>query len=342
MRRGDGRRVDHQDGIDLGRMDRGSDGEPEVVVGRTPVERKGSRDHRQAGGLQRCCGKNTRAARVREHRDPRPQWNGLRGQHPRGVQHGSYGGHLDQPGLLIQRSPRRADRRGAGADSHDGSFATHATGDAGELARVAEGLGVHGDDPGVLVVLPELQQVVARDVGLVAQRHEPRQSDRHLRGKLQHRCAQRTRLQRDSDAARWKIDWHERSVHLGGPGNLTGGDAHAGRPDQPQAVAAGVGNQRSDVHIGAVDGRHDHCAPHPFGDALLDHVGQGVRRGSDDSQPHVVLDVQHRCVRGAPADGVVVRVHSEHRQRARRDAMPQFVADRPQHVGRADHCDRPG
>ena len=40
----------------------------------------------------------------------------------------------------------------------------HPPGDAGELARVAERLGVHGDDPGRLVVLPELQQVVARHV----------------------------------------------------------------------------------------------------------------------------------------------------------------------------------
>ena len=43
------------------------------------------------------------------------------------------------------------------------------------LRGLPNDLGVHRDDAGVLVVLPELQQVVARDVALVAERDEPRQ-----------------------------------------------------------------------------------------------------------------------------------------------------------------------
>ena len=63
----------------------------------------------------------------------------------------------------------------------------HSAGDAGVLARVAERLGVDRDHLRRLVVLPELEQVVARHVGLVAERDEPRGGQLHVIRELQAR-----------------------------------------------------------------------------------------------------------------------------------------------------------
>ncbi len=55
--------------------------------------------------------------------------------------------------------------------------ARHAPGDPSEAQRVAEALEIERDDGGRLVVLPVLEQVVRRDVCLVAERHERRESE---------------------------------------------------------------------------------------------------------------------------------------------------------------------
>ena len=57
------------------------------------------------------------------------------------------------------------------------------------LPRVAERLGVDRDHRRRLVVLPELEQVVARHVGLVAERHEPRRRQLQVAGQLQQGAA---------------------------------------------------------------------------------------------------------------------------------------------------------
>ena len=71
--------------------------------------------------------------------------------------------------------------------------------EAGELARVAERLEVQEDDVGVGIVLPVLEQIIAADVGLVAERHEGRHSEVQ---------SARSRQQLDSDAARLRREPH--------------------------------------------------------------------------------------------------------------------------------------
>src|SRR5436190_1100494 len=70
----------------------------------------------------------------------------------------------------------------AALDRHDGLAGGHLAGDRAEAARVAEGLEVEQDDVGGVVALPVAQEVVARQVGLVAERHERREPNAAARG----------------------------------------------------------------------------------------------------------------------------------------------------------------
>ncbi len=60
----------------------------------------------------------------------------------------------------------------AALDQQDRFTRGHPAGDPGELARIAERLEIQGDHVGARVVLPVFEQVVAADVGLVADRDE--------------------------------------------------------------------------------------------------------------------------------------------------------------------------
>ncbi len=79
-----------------------------------------------------------------------------------------------------RRVARRRARAGRGAprlDRDDRLAARDLGGDAREPARIAEALEVEDDHLGARVVGPVAEQVVARDVGLVADRHERRDAD---------------------------------------------------------------------------------------------------------------------------------------------------------------------
>ena len=180
-----------------------------------------------------------RAAGVGEQGDASDRaCTGCVAEHAGRVEHRRHGRHLDQPGLLVQRAARRPDRRGAGAHGDDRAAARHAPGDAGELAGVAERLGVHGDDPRRLVVLPELQQVVA------ARRRSCRRARRTTTGP----CPGR---RRGAAPTRRAIpDCSEMATLPGGRSAgdeqrlqpidcARRGDAHAARADQADAEAAG-------------------------------------------------------------------------------------------------------
>ena len=75
-----------------------------------------------------------------------PRGMGLGGEHPRGVEQRRHRRHLDEARLLVQRAAERADRRGTRTHRDDGLGPRHPPGDPGELARVAERLGVHRHD----------------------------------------------------------------------------------------------------------------------------------------------------------------------------------------------------
>ena len=74
-------------------------------------------------------------------------------------------------------------------------------GDPCELARVAERLEVEQDDLGRRVVLPPLEQVVRRDVRLVADRDERGETEAARRRRLEQREPERAALRREADVA---------------------------------------------------------------------------------------------------------------------------------------------
>ena len=105
--------------------------------------------------------------------------------------------------------------------------------DARELARVAEGLEVEQDDVGLGIVLPVLEQVVRRDVGLVADRDERRQTEPARVCLLEQREPERAALGRERDAAGRERPARERRVQAA----RRRSDAEAVRADQAGAVA---------------------------------------------------------------------------------------------------------
>ena len=105
---------------------------------------------------------------------------------------------------------------------------------AAEAARVAERLDVHQHDLGRLVVLPPLEEVVGGDVGLVADRHERRETEAARLGRLQQGEAEGAALRGEPDVAGRGRAGGEGRVETR-PGD---GDAEAVGPDQPRAVGA--------------------------------------------------------------------------------------------------------
>lgn len=116
---------------------------------------------------------------VAEDRHPRARRQRLTGEQQARVDQFGDGVHTDHAGLPQQRRHRRVGqpgrpygvplRGGTGAlDDHQGLGRRRAPREAGELARVADGFQVHEGDVGVGVVVPVLEDVVARDVRAVA------------------------------------------------------------------------------------------------------------------------------------------------------------------------------
>ena len=110
-------------------------------------------------------------------------------------------GRGDQRARVRSRRAR-ARRRAPRLDRQHRLGARHPPRDAPELARVAERLQVQRDDLRRRVLLPELQQVVARQVGLVAERDERAQPDPAPRHAVDRRRAERAALGDEADRAR--------------------------------------------------------------------------------------------------------------------------------------------
>src|SRR4029078_1973003 len=90
-----------------------------------------------------------------------------------------------------------------------------APGAAADLAGVPERLEVEQDQVGRGVVLPELEQVVRGDVGLVADRHEGGQAKPARGSALEHRQAQRSALRGEADVPGWEGVRREGRVQTG-------------------------------------------------------------------------------------------------------------------------------
>ena len=102
--------------------------------------------------------------------------------------------------------------RATGLHRNDRFRTSHAASDAAELAWISEGFEVEQNDIRIRVVFPVLEQVVRRHVGLVADRHEGRETQAPLGRSLQDCKAERTTLRREADVARRKSLWAEGGV----------------------------------------------------------------------------------------------------------------------------------
>ena len=191
---------------------------------------------------------------------------------------------------------------------------------------------------GASVVVPELEQVVARDVGLVAERDERRHAEIEPPGQLEERRPERSRLHRHAHRAGLQRSRRE----VGQQRRFLGGreDTHAAGPDDPHAVAPRHGDE---LGGGIVIGhrREDDRAPHALATARRDHVPERLDGHRDDGEGHVVLDGIDRLVAHEPRDLLTVRVHGVDGTGERAlDHVPQHgPADRARPVRRTDHGD---
>ena len=160
--------------------------------------------------------------------------------------------HARLPEQRIRGSVRAGERSRVGARGmragsgrsrleRDDRLATgHTPGDPSELARVAERLEVEQDHVRLVVVLPPLQQVVRRDVRLVADRDEGRKAKLALRRLLEQREPEGPALRREADRPLRERVGRKGCVQA----DFGRGDAQAVGADQPGAVRPDEREQR--------------------------------------------------------------------------------------------------
>ena len=204
---------------------------------RNALDQHGPRLRRQlrqdeAVRLARVGAEDAQAAGVREDGDAVSRGRGQRREQHCGVeqllqgrraQHAGFaeervddGVGAGQGGGVRGRGARTGAARAA-AHREDRLRARHPARNPCELARVAERLEVEQDDVRLGIVLPVLEQVVRRDVRLVADRHERRQAEPPRVGLLEQRQAERAALRRERGAAGREGAPCERRVQTGRP-----------------------------------------------------------------------------------------------------------------------------
>jgi hypothetical protein len=193
-------------------------------------------------------------------------------------------------------------RRGAGTgggaaalDREDRLLAAYAARDPGELARVAERFQVESDDVRGRIVGPVLDEVVAREVGLVADGDEGREAQVQGIGILDDGQPEGARLRQEPDVALDRRVRGERRVH---PNVVVGvDDAHAVGSDDPHSGFAGDAEQfllhllAGGAGLSEAGGDDDHAV-----NALLGALAGGLHRQlgghDDDGQVHRAVDVE--------------------------------------------------
>ncbi len=184
---------------------------------------------------------------VRQHSDAPAARRRLPGEEHRGVRELLERVRLDHarlPEERLDRGRRSGERGGMGSGRalpdrrppalhrQNRLLPRDAAGEARKLARVPERLQVEQDQVGLRIVLPVLEQVVRRDVSLVADRDEGRQPQAARRSLLQHGEPERAALGREADVAGREVVGREGCVQP----RLGGEDAEAVRSDQPRSV----------------------------------------------------------------------------------------------------------
>ncbi len=208
VRRG-GRAAQHVDGIRDARLGR----EHRAQTGDGVLAQRGQLE---AGGLARVGAEDPEAARIRHDPDRAALEPPARRE-----QRGDVDELLQRLGANHAGLPEERVRGGVGArergrvrargalaalgatalEREDRLAARDPAGDAREPPRVPERLDVEQDRLGRRVVLPPLEQVVRRDVRLVADRDERRQAEAARDRRLEEREAERAALRREADVA---------------------------------------------------------------------------------------------------------------------------------------------
>ncbi len=236
--------VDRVRGASLGRHD----------LGERRQGRVARRRQLEAGCLTGVRREDAEAAGIRHERDPPSARHRLRREQRRDVDQLVERPRADHARLAEERVDghvRAGEGRGVracGAAAGAGAPALQRENrlaardlprDPRERTRVAEGLEVEDDHLGRVVVLPPLEQVVRRDVRLVADRHERGDAETGRLRPFEQREPERAALRGEADLSGREAARREGRVEV----DRGGGDAEAVRAEQARAVLAGEGQE---------------------------------------------------------------------------------------------------
>ena len=301
---------------------RGRGEEGTQLLGRLRRERR----ERQAACLAGVCRENSGAARIGEDPDAPPfgQWL-VREQH-RHVEELLERRGPDHPGLAkqsvddlvgfgerprVRRGGARSRSGSAGLDGDDRLVARDAASDPGETDRIAEALQVQEDHVRARILGPVLDQVVARDVGLVADGGEGGDAEVERTREVEQREPEGSALRGERHAAR---RWEGRGEgRVEADLRIRVDQTHAVRADEADARGSNLVDQRSlaaasrFARLGKTGGDDDdpgdglghavvHCGLDPFGgnddDRQVDRSGDvGQARVAPGAQDLAVLRI---------------------------------------------------
>jgi hypothetical protein len=218
---------------------------------------------------------------------------------------------------------RRGPLPGRGAarpDRHHRHTLGQPSGEAGELARVAERLQMQHRHPGPLVAVPPQQHVVAADVVLVPRRHRRRHAQTQPAQLLLHRDRDPAGLGDQPDVGGCRFGERGVELHRG----VGVDDAEAVRPDHPHVMPADRIEQARGQRGLAGQPRADHQQrAHPPAPALLGHLRYRRRGNAEHREVDRLGQLVHRPKAVDAAHPRRMRVH---RDEATRETGPNDVA----------------
>ena len=257
---------------------------------------------------------------------------------------GHVGGREQRAG--VRGGGARAGRRATALDRQQRFLARETGGDPRELARIAERLEVQQRHLGAWILLPVAQQVVARQVGLVADRHERRQADAEPTGGLDDGDPKPTALRHEPDRSRCGGMRSEGGVQA----NVGRGVEHpeAIRPDDPDP---GIATHLEQLPLPPCSllaglrkpgGDHEQRT-HAGVRALARDPDDALSGYDDDRELDSAPDLADRVVGGQRLDdlGVLVDGVDGAVELGRQQVVEDLTADRPASAGRPDHGHRP-
>ena len=224
-------------------------------------------------------GEHPQATGVADDGNPRPCRERLAGQQERGLgellgvmalddarlgEQGPHAGRGRRGCCGVRRSGALAGRRPAADDCQQGLALTEGAGEPRELPRIAERLEVQRGTRDVLVVVPGAEQVVARDVCLVAERDERADADARSGHQIHEGDADAAGLTGDGKPADRRESAGEGRVQP--QVRVVADQAETVRADHPDAVPPGAEHQlllqlrTTLAHLTKTGGDHDGTA----------------------------------------------------------------------------------